>query len=304
MRRFWIAPLVVSLLLAACGEGSGSSSRSSDPNAALQVVATTTVLADFARVIGGDRVGVYGVIKPNVDAHDFEPAPADLDAMKKARVILKNGVGLETWFDDTISSSGTKAAIIDTSDGVTIRNGGAHDGRDPHIWHDPRNAKLMVTTIATNFARADPQGAGEYQKNLATYLDALDELDTEIAGQVRTLANNKLVTNHDAFGYFVARYGLDFVGSIIPSFDTSAELSASDLSDLVSAIKAQGVKAVFSERSLPAKTAKTIAREANVKVVAGDDALYGDGLGTASSDGGTYLTMMRHNANTIVANLT
>ena len=133
--------------------------------------------------------------------------------------------------------------------------------------------------------------------------DELDALDAELAATFASLTNKKLVTNHDAFGYLVDRYGLDFVGSIIPSFDTSAELSGADLQDLVAKIKAAGVKAVFSESSLPAKTAKTIADEAGVQVVAGEGALYGDGLGPSGSDGGTYLTMMRHNATTIATNL-
>jgi ABC-type Zn uptake system ZnuABC Zn-binding protein ZnuA len=306
MRRLLIVVLTVTTLaVTACGADSGASSQSSNPDAALQVVATTTVLTDFAKVIGGDRVGVYGVLKPNVDPHDYEPAPADLDA----RVIVKNGVGLEEWFDDTIRSSGTKATVVDASDGVTIRDlpagagQGAHDHGDPHIWHDPRNAIRMVTTIAGAFTTADPDGASVYAANLATYVASLHTLDTDIATEINTLTNKKLVTNHDAFGYFVDRYGLAFVGSIIPSFDTSAELSASDLKTLVTAIKAEGVKAVFSESSLPAKTAKSIAVEAGVKVVDGEDALYGDGLGPASSDGATYLTMMRHNAMKIVSNL-
>jgi ABC-type Zn uptake system ZnuABC Zn-binding protein ZnuA len=117
------------------------------------------------------------------------------------------------------------------------------------------------------------------------------------------LANKKLVTNHDAFGYYIDRYGLQFVGSIIPSFDTSAELSGRDIRDLVAKIKATKVKAVFSETSLPPKTAETIGREAGVKVVEGEDALYGDSLGPAGSDGDTYLKMIRHNTRTIVSNL-
>jgi ABC-type Zn uptake system ZnuABC Zn-binding protein ZnuA len=291
--------LALTLTAAACGDDAGSSSGSAT---AMPVVATTTVLADFATVIGGDRVHVYGVLKPNVDPHDFEPAPIDLDAMKHAKVIVKNGVGLEDWLAGTFSSSGADATVVDTSEGVAIRDAD-HGHGDPHIWHDPANAKKMVTTIAAAFSAADPEGAATYQAHLVAYTAQLDALDTEIAVEVATLSNKKLVTNHDAFGYFVDRYGLDYVGAIIPSFDTSAELSASDLSHLIAAIKAEGVKAVFSESSLPAKTAKTIADEAHVKVVAGEDALYGDSLGPAKSDGATYLTMMRHNATTIVTNL-
>jgi ABC-type Zn uptake system ZnuABC Zn-binding protein ZnuA len=311
MRRLLVVVLLVmaSLAVAACGSASGGSLQSSNPDAPLQVVATTTVLTDFAKVIGGDRVGVYGILKPNVDPHDYEPAPADLDAIAHADVIVKNGVGLEEWLDDTIRSSGTAATVADTSEGITVRDlpasdhAAGQDHGDPHIWHDPRNATRMVTTIAAAFTAADPEGASTYAANLASYSAALASLDNDIATEIATLSNKKLVTNHDAFGYFVDHYGLTFVGSIIPSFDTSAELSASDLRTLVSAIKAEGVKAVFSETSLPTKTAKAIAVDAGVKVVEGEDALYGDGLGPASSDGATYLTMMRHNANTIVSNL-
>ncbi len=131
----------------------------------------------------------------------------------------------------------------------------------------------------------------------------LDALDAEIRGQVDALPNKKLVTNHDAFGYYVERYGLDFVGSVIPSFDTQAELSSRELSALVAKIKSEGVRAVFSEGSLPPKTAETVAREAGVRVVAGDDALYGDSLGLPGSGADTYLKMMRHNTRTIVEGL-
>jgi zinc/manganese transport system substrate-binding protein len=327
MRRLLALVALIPLwVLAACGDDAAPV-RSTNPDAPLQVVATTTVLADFAAIIGGERVGVYSLAKPNVDLHDYEPSPADLNAIRSARLVVANGVGLEEWLDATISSSGTKATVVDTSTGVTLREG-AHDHEDegdkakekakdakasgddhadhehdPHIWHDPRNAKLMVTTIAKGFSAADPDGRAIYERNLATYLAELDTLDREIEAKVATLSNKKLVTNHDAFGYFVDRYGFDLVGSIIPSFDSSAELSASDLRALVDTIKAERVTAIFSESSLPAKTAKSIGRDAGVKVVAGDAALYGDGLGPAGSAGGTYLKMMRHNATTIVENL-
>jgi ABC-type Zn uptake system ZnuABC Zn-binding protein ZnuA len=300
-RPFMRLLAALTLLAAACGDSAGSSAS----GAPLQVVATTTVLTDFAKVIGGDRVGVYGVMKPNVDAHDYEPSAKDLDSLRSAQVIVKNGVHLEAWFDDAARASGTKATVVDASTGVTIRSAddqGEPEG-DPHIWHDPRNAKQMVATMLAAFVAADPAGAPVYEANAARYTAELDALDVEIAAKIATLTNKKLVTNHDAFGYFVDRYGLEFVGSIIPSFETSAEVSAAELDDLVDAIEAQGVKAVFAESSLPSKVAKTIANEAGVKVVDGDGALYGDGLGPAKSPGGTYLTMMRHNTTTIVDNL-
>ena len=289
------------LLAAACGDSADTGAT----DAPLQVVTTTTVLTDFAKVIGGDRVGVYGVMKANVDAHDYEPSPKDIDSMRSAKLIVKNGVHLEAWFDDAAVASGTSATIVDASKGITIRSADdqAEPEGDPHIWHDPRNAKQMVATMLAAFVAADPAGTSAYQANAARYTAELDALDTDIATRITNLPNKKLVTNHDAFGYYVDRYGLEFVGSIIPSFETSAEVSAAELDELVDEIKAQGVKAVFAESSLPSKVAKTIAKEAGVKVVDGEGALYGDGLGTAKSPGGTYLGMMRHNTSAIVDNL-
>ena len=305
-----LAPLLVLAVVAACGSSSatpgtgaaGSATRSTAPR--VRVVATTTQLDDFARVIGGDCVEVYGVLKPNVDPHDYEPSPADLNAMAQAEVIVKNGVDLEKWLDDTITSSGSSATVVDTSIGVSLRAGDeTNPAGDPHIWQNPRNATIMVTNIEQALAAAEPGCDAEFATNLRTYVDKLDVLDQANATALGALCNKKLVTNHDAFGYYVDRYGLDFVGSIIPSFDTSAELSATAVADLVAAIKAQGVKAIFSESSLPPKTAEAIGREAGVTVVQGDGALYGDTLGPAGSAGATYLEMVAHNTATIVDNL-
>lgn len=314
-----MAAMAAAVLLAACGGDNGSSAppattptpgsgtrSSTAPAKVLDVVTTTTQITDFARNIGGDQVKVYAVLKANVDPHDYEPTPADLDAIAKADVIVRNGVGLEKWFGDTIRSAGPKGPIIDASRGVTIRSGdpdAAEPEGDPHIWHNPQNVKVMVANIAHAFEAVDPAATATFEANLASYSAQLDALDADIKAQIDTLTNKKLVTNHDAFGYYVEHYGLDFVGSVIPSFDTQAELSPGDINSLVAKIKDQGVKAVFSESSLPPKTAQAIASEANVKVVDGPDALYGDTLGPDGSDADTYLKMMQHNTKEIVANL-
>jgi len=265
------------------------------------VVATTTQLADFATNVGGDRVRVTSLLKPNLDAHDYEPSPADVEAIARADVVLENGAGLESWLHDTITNSGFHGPLVDTSLGVRLRQvGGA---TDPHIWQNPRNAQVMAANIERAFAAADPAGAGAFRANLAGYDKQLQTLDAEVQRQIDSLANKRLVTNHDAFGYYVDRYGLVFVGSVIPSFDSSAELSGRDIRDLVAKIKVTKVKAVFSETSLPPRTAETIAREAGVKVVEGEGALYGDSLGPLGSDGDTYLKMIGHNTRTIVSNL-
>jgi ABC-type Zn uptake system ZnuABC Zn-binding protein ZnuA len=304
IRLFPLLACVAVLLAAGCGGGerTGATGGGSER---LQVVATTTPVQDFVRVIGGDKVAMTGILKPGVDAHEFEPSPADLDAIARADVVVANGVGLEKWLDDTIKSAGFSGPVVDASKGVPLRQGvGAEAGElDPHIWHNPRNAKVMVGNIAEALAAADPADAATYRANLAAYTSQLDALDADIARRIDGLANRKLVTNHDAFGYYIDRYGLELVGSVIPSFDTSAELSGRDIRDLVAKIKATGVKAIFSETSLPPRAAETIGREAGVRVVVGADALYGDALGPPGSDGDTYLKMIRHNTATIVSNL-
>jgi ABC-type Zn uptake system ZnuABC Zn-binding protein ZnuA len=293
---------LLALVVAGCsGSGGGDGGGAADGGGRLRVVATTTQVADLAANVGGDRVQVTSLLKPGIDPHDYEPSPADIDAIAHADLVLENGVGLEAWLGDTIDSSGFDGPVVDTSQGVRLRMvGGA---ADPHIWQDPRNAERMAATIERGLAAADPSAATTFKANLAAYTGQLQALDAEVQRQVDSLANRKVVTNHDAFGYYLDRYGLQLVGSVIPSFDSSAELSGRDIRDLVARIRATGVKAIFSETSLPPRAAETIGREAGVKVVTGEDALYGDSLGPPGSDGDTYLRMIRHNTRTIVGNL-
>jgi zinc/manganese transport system substrate-binding protein/manganese/iron transport system substrate-binding protein len=304
--------LVTAVALAGCG-----SSATAGPDGRLSVVATTPILSDFARQIGGDRVTVYDVIKPNVDPHEYESSPADLVALATAQVVVRNGVGLEPWLDDAVKSSDSTARVVDVSRGLRLRSasGPEHENgasgppapdsageQDPHIWQDPRNAEQMVASTRDAFAAADPADAVLFRRNATSYLSQLRALDADVATELATLPadDRKVVTNHDAFGYYLDRYGLTYVGSVIPSFDTSAELSGKALSELVSTIRAQHVRAVFSESSLPPRTAETVGREAGVRVIAGEGSLYGDTLGPPGSPGDTYLHMVRHNTDVIV----
>jgi ABC-type Zn uptake system ZnuABC Zn-binding protein ZnuA len=301
--RRWAALLAAGLaaLLAAGCSGSGGAGDGDGRGDGLRVVATTTQVADLVANVGGDRVQVTSLLKPGIDAHDYEPSPADIDAIARADLVVQNGVGLEEWLGDTIESSGFAGPVVDASQGVRLRQ---VDGEaDPHIWQDPGNARRMAANIERGLAAAEPADASAFAANLAAYTKELEALDAEVERQIDSLANTKVVTNHDAFGYYLDRYGLELVGSVIPSFDTSAELSGRDIRDLVAKIRATGVKAIFSETSLPPRAAETIGREAGVKVVVGDDALYGDALGPPGSDGDTYLKMIRHNTATIVGNL-
>jgi ABC-type Zn uptake system ZnuABC Zn-binding protein ZnuA len=295
-----VAAVVVALLAAGCS-GSGTAAGDRDGDRRLRVVATTTQVADLAANVGGDRVRVTGLLKPGIDPHDYEPSPADIDAIAHADLVLENGVGLEAWLGDTIDGSGFDGPVVDTSQSVRLRM--VEGAPDPHIWQDPGNAERMAANIERGLAAAEPSAAGAFRANLAAYTKDLKALDAEVQRQVDSLANRKVVTDHDAFGYYLDRYGLELVGSVIPSFDSSAELSGRDIRDLVAKVRATGVKAIFSETTLPPRAAETIGREAGVKVVTGDDALYGDSLGPPGSDGDTYLKMIRHNTATIVGNL-
>ena len=281
--------------------GCGSSRPGGAGDGGLLVVATTTQLADFVEVIGAERVSAVGLLKPNVDAHEYEASPADIGRIRDAAVVVRNGLGLDSWVDRAIAAAGTKATVVTATDGVTARRADGED--DPHAWMDPRNAKTMVTNVAKALTAADAAGAEAYRKRLDAYLAEIDALDAEIETRLAPVTNRKVVTNHDAFGYFLDRYRFEFVGSVIPSVDTQAELSAAELTELVDRIRAEGVRAIFTESALPPKTAETIAREAGVKVVAGDDALYGDSLGGPGSGAETYLTMMRKNAASFADNL-
>ncbi|WP_433366751.1 metal ABC transporter substrate-binding protein [Actinoplanes sp. CA-142083] len=290
-----ILPALLALaFLAGCGSGSASSAGD-----ALAVVATTPEVADFVRNVAGSDVTVTQIIKPGVDPHEYEPTPADIQAIGQAKLVVKNGVGLESWLDQTIQSAGFQGSVVDSSQGVSLRPD------DPHIWHNPQNAKIMVANIAKGLAAADPAHAADYSAAARIYSDKLDKLDADNEAAFAKLpaGQRKLVTNHDAFGYYVDRYKLEFVGSVIPSMDTSAELSAKQLTDLVAKIKSTGAKAIFTESSLPPKTAEAIAKQAGVKVIGGEDALYGDSLGELGTPQGTYLGAEEHNTRVIVAAL-
>jgi ABC-type Zn uptake system ZnuABC Zn-binding protein ZnuA len=296
--RILLAVALAALLAAGCAKQSGPWP---DGPAGLRVVATTTQVADLVTHVGGDRVELVTLLKPGIDAHDYEPSPADIEAIAHAELLVENGVGLESWLADTIESSGFDGPVVDASQGVRLRQVGGEP--DPHIWQDPRNAMVMAANIERGLARVEPARADSFQANLAAYTKDLEALDDEVERQTAGLASRKVVTNHDAFGYYLDRYHLELVGSVIPSFDSSAELSGRDIRDLVARIRATGAKAIFSETSLPPRAAETIGREAGVRVVTGPDALYGDSLGPPGSDGDTYLKMIRHNTRTIVSNL-
>ncbi|HET7738921.1 MAG TPA: metal ABC transporter substrate-binding protein [Tepidiformaceae bacterium] len=296
-------PLLLFPLAAACGSDA-------DPDdGRLQVIATTAQIAALTREAAGDLVELTVLIPPGVDSHDYEPTADDLKAIARADVLFRNGIGLDDFLDDAIDNAGGDAIDITVTDGVEVRQSAfeeradekadEHEEGDPHVWHDPVNAKVMLQNIASALAEADPDNAGTYTANATAYAATLDETDAEIRALIETIpvANRKMVTNHEAFGYFIDRYGLEFVGAVIPSLTTGAEPSAADLAALADLIEEEGVKAIFAESSIDPKIAEQIARDTGVRIV---DDLYGDSLGEPGTPEGTLDGMLLANARKIV----
>ncbi len=293
----------LALLGAGCGSGSGSAESGQ-----LQVVATTTQVADFVREVGGSAVAVDQILQPNTDPHEYEPRPSDVEGAAGAALVFASGDDLDEWVDDVVSEGGGDAEIVDLGAAVPERLPGESSGEeasryDPHWWHDPRNAEAAVREIERRLAAAEPAGRREFERNAAAYLAELRALDEGIGRCMASVpaARRKLVTDHDAFGYFARRYGIAVVGAVVPSQTTQAQASAKELSELAATIEAENVSAVFPESSLSPKVAEAIARQTGASA---DQTLYGDTLGPADSDGATYLQMEAANANAMVRGFT
>jgi ABC-type Zn uptake system ZnuABC Zn-binding protein ZnuA/ABC-type Mn2+/Zn2+ transport system permease subunit len=299
-----IAAAAVVLALIGAGCGSSGSGRSGQ----LDVVATTTQIGDWVREVGGNAVSVDQVLQPNTDPHEYEPRPSDVEAAAGAKLVFANGDNLDKWIDQIVSDSGSDAGVVDLGALVPERLPGETSGAeaseyDPHWWHDPRNAEAAVRGIERRLAAADPAHRRQFARNAGAYLARLRKLDAGIARCIDSVprGQRKLVTDHDAFGYFAHRYGIEVVGAVIPSQTTQAQPSAKDLSDLIALIEREGVKAVFPESSLSPKVAEAIARQTGAST---DYTLYGDTLGPAGSDGATYLSMEAANADSMVRGFT
>ena len=281
-------------------------SQSACASAPLNVVATTTQIEDFVAHVGGDRVNVLRILEGDDDPHEYQPTADDARKFAQADIVFANGVGLETWLDPLLTNvpSTTPVVKLAQQSGITLLRGAGEeaDSGDPHVWQDPTNAQKMVATIRDALAAVDPTGAPIYQSNAETYIGQLSELDQWITQQIQSIPadQRKLVTNHDAFMYYVKRYGLTFVGSVIQSLGTDAEPSAADVQQLVQNISDQHVKAIYTETSVNPRLERQIAQLAGVKVYSD---LYGDALGQPGTPGETYIGAMQFNTQQIVEGL-
>ena len=290
----------------------------------LKVIATFSILGDIVANVGGDRVEVITLVGPDGDAHVFQPAPADAQAVAGAQVIVANGLGFEGWMDRLIEASGTQAALVTAADGVTpiafgeeehaegeehnhdrAKEEAGHEGHnhgafDPHAWQSVTNAALYIGNIKRGLAAADPAGAETYATNAAAYLAELDVLNAEIRAAVAALPEDRrtVVTSHDAFGYFAADYSLTFVAP--QGVSTEAEASAQDVAALITQIRDAGIAAVFVENIADRRLLDQIATETGAAI---GGTLYSDALSGPEGPAATYLAMMRHNLSQLTAAL-
>ena len=261
----------------------------------LKVLATFSILGDFVKNVGGDRVEVATLVGPNSDAHFYAPAPADAKTVADAKVVIVNGLGYEGWMSRLAKASGSKAPVVVASKGVKERKapgGHGHGGADPHAWQSVANAKVYVANIRDALIAADPAGKAAYEANAAAYLGKLDALDQDVKAAVAAIPadRRKIISTHNAFGYFQQAYGVEFIAP--QGVSTEAEASARDVARIITQVKKQKIPAVFLENISDTRLMERIAQESGARV---GGKLYSDALTDAKGDAPTYLDMMRHN---------
>ena len=316
--RFAVAAIVAGLLIAACDGGSGGAAdrsgaapiASPEPDA-IRVVATTTVLADLVRQVGGSRVAVASLVPPGGEVHTFDPTPGDLASVADASLIVMNGLGLDDWLGQVAANSGTSAPVValaEDLDGVEYLAGDEHEGEpddghedeavNPHLWLNVRYAIAYAERIGAELARVDPAHAADYETGTDAYVARLTDLDAWVREQVATIpeANRRIVSFHEAFPYFAAAYGLEIVGTVVDA--PGQDPSAGEIADLVEAVRSSGAKAIFSEAQFSPELTATVAREAGIAV---ESNLYNDSLGDPPAD--TYEGIIRWDVERVVAAL-
>jgi len=276
----------------------------------VNVVASFSILGDLVQQVGGDRVAVTTIVGPNADAHVYDPRPADVAALTKADLFVINGLGFEGWLDRLTGATGYAGPVVVASEAITphAAEEDGHDDHadhedhdhgafDPHAWQDVSNAVLYVQAIADGLCKVDAAGCTDYEANAAAYVEQLVALDLDIAARLADVpeAKRKVITSHDAFGYFGAAYGVQFLAP--EGISTDAEPSAAAVAELIRQIRAEGVTALFVENMNDGRLVQQIAAETGV--TPGGE-LYADALSGTDGPAATYLDMMQHNADLLI----
>jgi zinc/manganese transport system substrate-binding protein len=275
----------------------------------MSVVASFSILADFVKNVGGDRVSVSTLVKANGDAHVYQPSPADAKTVADAKIVFMNGLGFEGWLNRLIKASGTKGAVVIATKGIKPhemkdKEGGdhAHEHKlDPHAWQSIANAKIYTANIRDALIAADPAGMKIYEENAADYLKQLTALEKEVKEAVAKIAPGKrrVITTHGAFGYFAKAYGIEFIAP--QGVSTETEASAKDVAKIIRQIRAQKIPAVFMENISDPRLMQQIAKETGAKI---GGTVYSDSLSGEKGPASTYIDMMRHNMRQFSAALT
>ena len=263
----------------------------------INVVATFSIMADLVSNVGGDRVEVTALVGPNSDSHVFSPTPADAKKLAAAKVVFVNGLGLEGWMTRLVSASGSKAQTFTASTGIKTRKmeDDHHPGRmvtDPHAWQSIANAKIYVANIRDGLSKADPAGKNAYDANAVAYLAKLDALEQEVKTAIGKIPadHRRIITTHDAFGYFGGAYGMEFISP--EGVSTDAQPSARDMAKIIAQIRKQKIPAVFLENITDPRLMQQIAKETGARI---GGTLYSDALSDANGPASTYVDMMRSN---------
>jgi zinc/manganese transport system substrate-binding protein len=265
----------------------------------INVVASFSILGDFAKNVGGDRVNVTTLVGPDSDVHVYTPAPADAKKIAGAKLVIINGLGLEGWLPRLVQSSGSKAAIVTATNGIAPRKLGSD--ADPHAWQSVVNAKVYVTNIRDALIAADQAGAPSYRANADAYLTKLDALDREARDAVAQIpqARRKAISTHDAFGYFAAAYGIAFIAP--QGVSTESEPSARDIAAIITQIRAGKIPAVFLENISDPRLMRRISAETGARI---GGTLVSDSLTGENGNAPTYIDMVRHNIKALTSALT
>ena len=264
----------------------------------LNVVTSFSILGDFVRNVGGNRVDVTTLVGPNADVHVYTPAPADAKMIAGAKLVIVNGLGLEGWLPRLVQSAGGKAAIVVASNGIAPLKLGAE--ADPHAWQSVSNAKIYVANIRDALAAADAADAAVFRANAERYLAELDALDVEVRAAVEKIPpeRRKVISTHNAFGYFAEAYGIAFIAPV--GVSTETEPSARDVADIIGQIKKAKIPAVFLENMSDDRLIGRIAAETGAKV---GGTLFSDALTDEKGEAPTYIAMVKHNIRALTSAL-
>jgi zinc/manganese transport system substrate-binding protein len=264
----------------------------------LNVVASFSIIGDFVRNVGGDRIGVTTLVGPNGDVHVYTPAPADARKIADAKLLVVNGLGLEGWLPRLVQSAGSKAVIVAATDGITPLR--INSAADPHAWQSVADARIYVANIRDALMAADPADAAAFRANAATYLAKLDALDREVRSAVAQIApeRRKVISTHDAFGYFAAAYGVEFIAPL--GVSTESEASARDIAGIITQIRSEKIPAVFLENISDVRLIRRISAETGARV---GGTLFSDSLSDEKGDAPTYIELVRHNIKALTSAL-